>query len=170
MNKIQSISDIITNQSLLSNEVRDRLTDEIGYLPVIVDKFTITNLDWSEEYDKQIEQTAMMAQQVEQMKQEVALSEQAAQKQVKEAQAKLEAEKLNAAAEIAKAEGEAQAKKIRADADAYEAQKIAQNQAAYQRQWQYEIDLERAKRWNGKEVPDAAYVVPSTGTVVPLKE
>ena len=111
-----------------------------------------------------------MAQQVEQMKQEVALSEQAAQKQVKEAQAKLEAEKLNAAAEIAKAEGEAQAKKIRADADAYEAQKIAQNQAAYQRQWQYEIDLERAKRWNGKEVPDAAYVVPSTGTVVPLKE
>lgn len=166
----KSISDIITNQSLLSNEVRDRLTDEIGYLPVIVDKFTITNLDWSEEYDKQIEQTAMMAQQVEQMKQEVALSEQAAQKQVKEAQAKLEAEKLNAAAEIAKAEGEAQAKKIRADADAYEAQKIAQNQVAYQRQWQYEIDLERAKRWNGKEVPDAAYVVPSTGTVVPLKE
>lgn len=166
----KSISDIITNQSMLSNEVRDRLTAEISYLPVIVDKFTITNLDWSDEYDKQIEQTAMMAQQVEQMKQEVALSEQAAQKQVKEAQAKLEAEKLNAEAEIAKAEGEAKAKKIRADADAYEAQKIAQNQAAYQRQWQYEIDLERAKRWNGKEVPDAAYVVPSTGTVVPLKE
>lgn len=90
-------------------------------------------------------------------------------KQVKEAEAKLQAEKLNAEAEIAKAEGEASAKKIRADADAYEAQKIAQNQAAYSKQWQYEIDLEKAKRWNGKEVPDAAYIVPGTGAVIPLK-
>ena len=30
------------------------------------------------------------------------------------------------------------------------------------------INLERAKRWNGKEVPDSAYVVPGTGAVVPL--
>ena len=78
-------------------------------------------------------------------------------------------EKLNAEAEIAKAEGEAKAKKIRADADAYEAQKIAENQAAYSKQWEYEINLEKAKRWNGKEVPDAAYIVPGTGAVVPLK-
>ena len=28
---------------------------------------------------------------------------------------------------------------------------------------------EKAKRWNGKEVPDAAYIVPGTGAVVPLK-
>ena len=73
-------------------------------------------------------------------------------------------------AEIAKAEGAAKAKKIKADADAYEAQKIAANQAAYAKQWQYEIDLEKAKRWNGKEVPDAAYIVPGTGAVVPLTQ
>ena len=48
-------------------------------------------------------------------------------------------------------------------------EKIAQNQAAYSKQWQYEIDLEKAKRWNGKEVPDAAYIVPGTGAVIPLK-
>ena len=46
---------------------------------------------------------------------------------------------------------------------------IAENQAAYSKQWQYEIDLEKAKKWNGKEVPDAAYIVPGTGAVVPLK-
>ena len=164
----KSINEITANQSQLTNEVRERLVDEIAYLPIIVDKFTITNIDWSEEYDRQIEETAKLSQQVEQAKQQALIVEAQAQKQVKEAQARLEAEKLNAEAEIAKAEGEAKAKKIRADADAYEAQKIAENQAAYSKQWQYEIDLEKAKRWNGKEVPDAAYIVPGSGAVVPL--
>lgn len=165
----KSISEITANQSQLTNEVMERLVNEISYLPILVDKFTITNIDWSAEYDKQIEETAKLSQQVEQAKQQALIVEAEAQKQVKEAQARLEAEKLNAEAEIAKAEGEAKAKKIRADADAYEAQKIAENQAAYSKQWQYEIDLEKAKRWNGKEVPDAAYIVPGTGAVVPLK-
>lgn len=164
-----SINEIIANQGGLTNQVKEALIQDTAYLPIIIDKFTITNIDWSEEYDKQIEQTALLAQQVEQAKQQALIVEAQAQKQVKEAEAKLQAEKLNAEAEIAKAEGEASAKKIRADADAYEAQKIAQNQAAYQKQWQYEIDLEKAKRWNGKEVPDAAYIVPGTGAVIPLK-
>ena len=164
----KSIGDIISNQTALSNEVKDRLIEDISYLPIKIDKFTITNIDWSDEYDKQIEQTAMLAQQVEQAKQQALIVEAEAQKQVKEAQAKLEAEKLNAEAAITKAKGEAEAKRVRADADAYEAQKIAQNQAAYSKQWQYEIDLERAKRWDGREVPEAAYVVPGTGAVVPL--
>lgn len=165
----KSINEITANQSQLTNEVMERLVNEISYLPILVDKFTITNIDWSAEYDRQIEETAKLSQQVEQAKQQALIVEAEAQKQVKEAQARLEAEKLNAEAEIAKAEGEATAKKIRADADAYEAQKIAENQAAYSKQWQYEIDLEKAKRWNGKEVPDAAYIVPGTGAVVPLK-
>lgn len=165
----KSINEITANQSQLTNEVMERLVNEISYLPILVDKFTITNIDWSAEYDKQIEETAKLSQQVEQAKQQALIVEAEAQKQVKEAQARLEAEKLNAEAEIAKAEGEATAKKIRADADAYEAQKIAENQAAYSKQWQYEIDLEKAKRWNGKEVPDAAYIVPGTGAVIPLR-
>ena len=165
----KSINEITANQSQLTNEVMERLVNEISYLPILVDKFTITNIDWSAEYDRQIEETAKLSQQVEQAKQQALIVEAEAQKQVKEAQARLEAEKLNAEAEIAKAEGEAKAKKIRADADAYEAQKIAENQAAYSKQWEYEIDLEKAKRWNGKEVPDAAYIVPGTGAVVPLK-
>lgn len=164
-----SINEIIADQGGLTNQVKEALIQDTAYLPIIIDKFTITNIDWSEEYDKQIEQTALLAQQVEQAKQQALIVEAQAQKQVKEAEAKLQAEKLNAEAEVAKAEGEASAKKIRADADAYEAQKIAQNQAAYSKQWQYEIDLERARHWNGKEVPDAAYIVPGTGAVIPLK-
>jgi hypothetical protein len=94
--------------------------------------------------------------------------EREAQKKVKEAEANKQAAELDAQAAVAKAEGEAQAKKIRADADAYEARQIAANQQAYQKQWDYEIALEKAKRWNGKEVPDAAYIVPGTGAVIPL--
>ena len=163
-----SIDAIIADQGSLTRQVKERLIEETAYLPILIDKFTITNIDWSEEYDLQIEETASLRQQVEQAKQEALIVEAQAQKDVKTAQAKLQAEKLNAEAEIAKAEGEAKAKKIRADADAYEAQKIAANQAAYAKQWQYEIDLEKAKRWNGKEVPDAAYIVPGTGAVIPL--
>lgn len=157
-----SINEIIADQGGLTRRVKETLINEISYLPITIDKFTITNFDWSDEYDRQIEETAKLAQQVEQMKQEALIVEAEAQKQVKQASAKLEAEKLNAEAEIAKAEGEASAKKIRADADAYEAQKIAQNQVAYSKQWQYEIDLERAKRWNGVEVSTQAVYVPST--------
>ncbi len=175
-----SIEEIIANQNTITNDVRNEFIKEIEYLPIIVTDFKISNYDWDDSYDKMIKETMNRKQQVEQMKQEVALSEQAAQKRVKEAEAEkqrieLESEaalvkaQKEAQAEIAKANGEAESKKIRADADAYEAKQIAANQQAYQKQWDYEIALEKAKRWNGKEVPDAAYIVPGTGAVVPLK-
>ena len=175
-----SIEEIISNQIAITNNVRDTFMKQIEYLPIVVTDFKIGNYDWDDSYDKMIKETMNRKQQVEQMKQEVALSEQAAQKQVKQAEAEkqrieLESEaalikaQKEAQAEIAKANGEAESKKIRADADAYEAKQIAANQQAYQKQWDYEIALEKAKRWNGKEVPDAAYVVPGTGAVVPLK-
>ena len=58
--------------------------------------------------------------------------------------------------------GEAESKKIKADADAYEARQIAANQQAYQKQWDYEIQMERAKRWNGVEVSTQSVYVPNT--------
>ena len=60
----KSINEITANQSQLTNEVMERLVNEISYLPILVDKFTITNIDWSAEYDKQIEETAKLSQQV----------------------------------------------------------------------------------------------------------
>jgi hypothetical protein len=68
-----------------------------------------------------------------------------------------------------KAQGEADAQKIKADAMAYEAQKIMANMSAMKAQWDYNVNMARAKQWNGKEVPDAAYVVPGTGAVIPLQ-
>lgn len=163
-----SIYDLVEKQAEVTSNVADLIRDRMVEFPIKVTTVDITNWTWSNTFEQQIQQTAMRAQQIKTAEQESLIAAAQAQKLVKEAEAKKQAAELDAQAEIAKAEGEAKAKKIRADADAYEAQRIAQNQQAYQRQWDYEVALERAKRWNGKEVPDSAYVVPATGQVVPL--
>lgn len=164
-----SIYELVEKQNSITAEVATAVLERMKDYPIAISQTTITNWDWDDNFDRQIKETANRTQQVRQAEQEANIAEAQAQKLVKEAQAKLDAEKLNAEAEQVKASGLAAAKKIVADASAYEAQKIAANQAAYQKQWDYEIALEKAKRWDGKEVPDAAYIVPGTGAVVPLK-
>ena len=136
--------------------------------PIQINSTTITNFDWAEDFDRMIKETANRTQQVKQAEQEANVAAAQAQKKVREAEAERQAAEEFAKAEVLRAQGEADAQKIRADAQAYEAQKIMANMNAMRAQWEYNINLERAKRWDGKEVPDAAYVVPGTGAVVPL--
>lgn len=163
-----SIYDLVAQQNEITSEVANAMLTRMSNYPIAINQTTITNWDWSEDFDRQIKETANRTQQVKQAEQEANIAAAQAQKKVKEAEANKQAAELDAQAAVAKAEGESKAKKIRADADAYEAKQIAANQQAYQKQWDYEIALEKAKRWNGKEVPDAAYIVPGTGAVVPL--
>ena len=107
-------------------------------------------------------------QQVKQTEQDANIAAAEAQKLVKEAESQKQAAGLDAVAAIAIAKCNAEAKRLAADAQAYENQKIAQNVATMQSRWNYEVDLEMTERFNGKEVPDAAYIVPGTGAVVPL--
>jgi len=164
-----SIYDLVGQQDAITSQVADvvlrRMQDNY---PIVINSTTITNFDWSEDFDKQIRETANRTQQVKQAEQEANIAAAQAQKLVKEAEAQKQAAELNAEAEIARAKGAAEAKRLAADAQAYENQKIAQNLQVMQAQWKYEIDLARAKNWNGKEVPEAAYIVPGTGAVVPL--
>lgn len=163
-----SIYDLVAQQNEITSEVANAMLTRMSNYPIAINQTTITNWDWSEDFDRQIKETANRTQQVKQAEQEANIAAAQAQKKVKEAEANKQAAELDAQAAVAKAEGESKAKKIRADADAYEAKQIAANQQAYQKQWDYEVALEKAKRWNGKEVPDAAYIVPGTGAVVPL--
>lgn len=163
-----TIYDLVEKQTEVARKIAENIVNEMTMYPIIISTIDVTNWDWSDDFDKQIKETALRTQQVKTAAQEAEIAAAQAQKKVKEAEADKQAAILQAEAEVAKAQGESDAKKIRADADAYEAQKIAQNQQAYQKQWDYEIALEKAKRWNGKEVPDAAYIVPGTGAVVPL--
>ena len=164
-----SIYELVEQQNKITTEVSEAMLARMKDYPICISQTTITNYDWSEDFDKNIRETANRKQQVLQAEQEANIAAAQAQKLVKEAEAKKQAAELDAEAIVLRAKGEAEAQKIAADAKEYELRKIAANMSTQQAQWRYEVDMERAKRWNGKEVPEAAYVVPGTGAVVPLK-
>lgn len=193
-----SVEEIIQNQTKITEDVRTSFSSDpdVEHLPIIIQSFKIDNWDWSDDYDAMIRKTMTRKQEVEQMKQEVALSEQAAQKQVKEAEAEKQRIELEsqaalikaqkeAEAAIAKAEGEAasqlamakaeaDAKKLTADAIAYDNRKKAENFGIMKEQWNYEvrmaqIDAEKTKwkNWDGDLNPK--YVpLAANGTIVSL--
>ena len=130
--------------------------------PIQISQTTITNWDWSDDFDKQITETAKRTQQVKQAEQEANIAAAQAQKKVKEAEANRQAAELDAQAVVARAQGEADAKKIAADAQAYENQKIAQNLAVMKAQWDYEVAKIRAEKFNGVEVSNQSIYVPNT--------
>ncbi|MCR5289995.1 MAG: prohibitin family protein [Treponema sp.] len=163
-----SIYELVEQQNKITNEVANAMLTRMADYPIAISQTTITNWDWSDDFDRQIKETANRTQQVRQAEQEANIAAAQAQKLVKEAEAKKQAAELDAQAAVARAQGEADAEKIKADAQAYTNRKISENYNVMKAQWDYEINLERAKRWNGKEVPEAAYVVPGTGAVVPL--
>ena len=163
-----SIYDLVAEQNTITTAVASAVLERMKAYPIQISQTTITNWDWSDDFDKQIKETANRTQQVKQAEQEANIAEAKAQVKVREANANLEAEKLNAEAIRVKAQGEADAKRIEGEGIAAYNRNIAQNQQLELRLKELEIELERAKRWNGKEVPDAAYIVPGTGAVVPL--
>jgi len=149
-----TIYELIEKQTEVTGKIREKIIAELNSYPIVISTIDITNWNWSEDFDRQIKETAQRTQQVKTAQQEAEIAGAQAQKQIKEAEARKQAAELDAQAEIARANGDAEAKKIKADAQAYENQKIAQNLSVMQAQWKYEIDLEKAKRWNGKEVSD----------------
>lgn len=157
-----SIYELVAEQNAITSEVAQAMLTRMSNYPIDINQTTITNWDWTDDFDQAIKQTQVRAQQVKQAEQEANIAAAQAQKLVKESEAKKQAAELDAQAEVARANGEAEAKKVRADAQAYENQKIAQNLTVMQAQWNYEINLEKAKRWNGKEVSDQALYVPNT--------
>lgn len=157
-----SIYDLVAHQNEITNEVANAMLTRMSNYPIAINQTTITNWDWSDDFDRQIKETANRTQQVKQAEQEANIAAAQAQKLVKEAEAKKQAAELDAQAEIARANGTAEAKKIRADAQAYENQKIAQNLDVMKAQWDYEISKIRASKFNGVEVSSQSVYVPNT--------
>ena len=157
-----SIYDLVAHQNEITAEVAEAMLTRMSNYPIAINQTTITNWDWSEDFDRQIKETANRTQQVKQAEQEANIAAAQAQKLVKEAEAKKQAAELDAQAEIARANGVAEAKKIKADAQAYENQKIAQNLDVMKAQWDYEISKIRASKFNGVEVSSQSVYVPNT--------
>ena len=105
-----SVEQLVQNQDKVTSDVRNIFENDkdISKLPIQIQSFKIDNWNWSKEYDEMIRKTMVRKQEVEQMKQEVALSEQAAQKQVKEAEAEKQRIELEAEAALIKAQKEAE--------------------------------------------------------------
>jgi regulator of protease activity HflC (stomatin/prohibitin superfamily) len=157
-----SIYDLVAHQNEITNEVATAMLTRMSNYPIAINQTTITNWDWSDDFDRQIKETANRTQQVKQAEQEANIAAAQAQKLVKEAEAKKQAAELDAQAEIARANGLAESKKIKADAQAYENQKIAQNLDVMKAQWDYEVSKIRASKFNGVEVSNQSVYVPNT--------
>ena len=107
----------------------------------------------------------LFIQEVKKAEQDLKLAEQQAQKQVKEAEAKKAAAEQEAEAELIKAQKAAEAKRVEADALAYYNAKVAQNYQVEIRLKELEIQLERAKRWDGRQVPEYVPLTAAGGIV-----
>ena len=175
-----SASEIITNQDTVSKNVADVLILKMknaGY-PITInrDDLQITNWDWSDEFDRDVQETANKNQQIEASEAEARIVEAEAQKQVKEAEAKAQRDvteaqarkqvaELEAEAAKIKAQGEAEARKVAADALAYENKKKAENISTQRESWEHDEMMAKYERWDGREVPN--YIpLAANGTMV----
>lgn len=164
-----SIYDLVEKQNEVTGKVAEAMLVRMADYPIDISQTTITNWDWSDDFDKQIKETANRAQEVKKAEQDLKLAEQQAQKQVKEAEAKKAAIEQEAEAALIKAQKEAEAKKVEADALAYYNNKVAQNYQVEIKLKELEIELEKAKRWDGRQVPN--YVpLTAAGAIVDLPE
>ncbi|MCR5605637.1 MAG: hypothetical protein K6F69_02315 [Treponema sp.] len=173
-----SIDELVENQDRITSEVNTSLETRLADYPVELTQLTISNWDWSDDFDAQIKETMNRTQKVKQEEQELNIEKTRHQKEVVEAEASANVKKINAEATkeasaleaeavINKAKGEAEAKRIEADSIAYYNAQIAKNYAVEIKLKELEIELERAKKWDGREVPE---YIPMTaaGTVVDL--
>lgn len=158
----RSVTELIANLTNVSSAATTRLKDRLKDMPIEIEGMSVVNINWSDDYDKQIKETANRRQQVQIAEQDLAIAKTNAQTQVAEAQAKLEAEKLNAEAAVAKAEGESQARKLAADATEYENRKIAQNLQVMKAQWAHSEQMKYYEVWNGVSVSNQSVYVPNT--------
>ena len=164
-----SIYDLVEKQNEVTGRVAEAMLTRMADYPIDISQTTITNWDWSDDFDKQIKETANRAQEVKKAEQDLKLAEQQAQKQVKEAEAKKAAIEQEAEAALIKAQKEAEAKKVEADALAYYNAKVAQNYQVEIKLKELEIELERAKKWDGRQVPE--YVpLTAAGGIINLPE
>ncbi len=164
-----SIYELVENQDKITGDVTTALNAKLAEYPIEVTQLTISNWDWSEDFDKNIKETMNRTQQVRQAEQDLKLAETNAQKQVAEAEAQKKAAEQTAEGELIKAQKAAEAKRVEADALAYYNAKVAQNYQVEIKLKELEIELEKAKKWDGRQVPE--YVpLTAAGGIVTLPE
>ncbi|MBQ0052358.1 MAG: prohibitin family protein [Treponema sp.] len=160
-----SIYELVENQDKITSDVTTSLNAKLTEYPIEVTQLTISNWDWSDDFDKNIKETMNRTQQVRQAEQDLKLTETNAQKQVAEAEAAKKAAEQTAEGELIKAQKAAEAKRVEADALAYYNSKVAQNYQVEIKLKELEIELEKAKKWDGRQVPEYVPLTAAGGIV-----
>jgi len=160
-----SIYELVEKQNEITKAVSAAILDRMCDYPIAIAQTTITNWDWSDDFDKQIKATANRTQQVKQAEQEANIAAAQAQKLVKEAEAKKQAAQLDAEAQLAKATGEANSQKVKADAELYAAQQLAKAKDMKMSEWRHEEEMKRLEKWDGRNVPNYIPLTASGGIV-----
>lgn len=148
-----TIFEIAVNQEKIRAILAEKIRANMAAYPLIITEVKITNYDWSDEFDHQIQATMERAQQVKQKEQELLITEQEAQKQVKQATAQKQAT-------ITQAEGEKEAARLMAEAKVLEGEGIRKYNASIAANTEIELKFRtlaiekiKAERWNGQYVP-----------------
>ena len=144
-----TIFDVAENQAEINSGTLRLARKYINNYPITIDDIQITNYDWSEEFDRSIQQTMKIAQEAKQQEQELKKVEIEAQQAVKKAEANRDAEKLNAEALKIKWEWE------KAYNDAITSKQI--NMEYQIKMKELEIEEIKAKRWNWQYVSTNNY-------------
>jgi regulator of protease activity HflC (stomatin/prohibitin superfamily) len=128
----------IQERNKLNEDMNREIKAALADVPVIIENIQIENLDFSDTYERAVEQAAKAKADVERAKSELARVEQEAQQKVKNAEAEAAATKAqaDAAAYSIKVQGEAEANAIR-------------ERGAALRENPDIIRLTTAQRWNG---------------------
>jgi regulator of protease activity HflC (stomatin/prohibitin superfamily) len=123
-----SAEELITKRQLVSDGIKEQLTEKIGSYGLVIEIFNITNLEFSEAFNAAIE------------------AKQTAQQAALKAQQDLNRIKIEAEQKVVNAQAEADATKARAEAEAY-AIEIIQKQLA---QAEAYLEYQKIEKWDGR--------------------
>jgi regulator of protease activity HflC (stomatin/prohibitin superfamily) len=160
-----TIYELVENQKIISPAIQELIVSKAVNYPIVVTQLAVTNWDWSDNFDKQIQETMLRTQQVRQAEQDLKLTQTNAQKQVAEAEASKNAAILKAEAELETAKRNAEAKKVEADSIAYYNSKVSQNMTVQREQWQHDEQMAYYNKWNGILVPQYVPLTAAGGIV-----
>lgn len=159
-----TIYDLTSATLEISQKVQATLSSMCEDMPIEIVSVNVSNWDWSQEFDKMIQDTMNATQREKTAKAEVQIAEAQAQKQVAEAKAKLEAEKLLAEAKKVEAVGEAEAMRVKNAA-------IRADRDIQMLTWNHDEAMKRLEKWNGIEPGSNAteLIVTPQYSVLPTK-
>lgn len=152
-----TIYEIIEHQDEITVNVERNLASRIQEHPIIVVELSLTNWDWPDQFDRQIEQTMKVAQEVKQEQQQTLKQEQQNKREISISNKEKEKMIIAADGELEAAKKRADATRIEADAQAYKNKVLATNWSIEKEIKQLEIEKIKAEKWNGAYVPNNNY-------------